>query len=87
MDCHVSGCIIADGCIIDGSAEESVLSRGVRIGKGASIKNCIIMQGSVVGEGAELENVVVDKWATITAGSKLKGLATAPVTIHKGATV
>lgn len=87
MDCVVSGCIIADGCIIEGSAENSVLSRGVRIGKGASIKNCVIMQGGVVGEGAELENVVVDKWATITAGSKLKGLVSAPVTIRKGATV
>lgn len=87
LDCQVSGCIIADGCIIDGSTENSVLSRGVRIGKGAVIKNCIIMQGSVVGEGAELENVVVDKWATITAGSKLKGLESAPVIIRKGVTV
>ncbi len=87
LDCEVSGCIIADGCIVEGSAEHSVLSRGVRIGKGAVIKDCIIMQGSVVGEGVELENVVVDKWATITSGSKLKGLPTAPVIIRKGATV
>lgn len=87
MDCSVSGCIIADGCIVEGCAENSVISRGVRIGKGAVVKNCVIMQGSVVGEGAVLENVMVDKWATITAGSKLKGLPTAPVTIRKGATV
>ena len=86
MDCSVSGCIIADGCI-EGSAENSVISRGVRIGKGAVVKNCVIMQGSVVGEGAVLENVMVDKWATITAGSRLKGLPSAPVTIRKGATV
>jgi len=87
FDCQVSGCIIADGCIVEGICENCVISRGVRIGKGASIKNCIIMQGSVVGEGAVLENVVVDKWATIAAGSKLKGLASAPVIIRKGATV
>ncbi len=86
-DCHVSGCIIADGCIIEGSAEHCVLSRGVRIGKGAVVKDCIIMQGSVVGENAVLENVAVDKWATITAGTHLKGLASAPVIIHKGVTV
>lgn len=87
LDCQVSGCIIADGCSIDGNAENSVISRGVRIGKGAVVKNCIIMQGSVVGEGAELENVVVDKWTTITPGSKLKGADTAPVIIRKGAVV
>ena len=87
MDCSASGCIIADGCIIDGTAENCVLSRGVRIGKGAVIKDCIIMQGSVVGEGAVLENVIVDKWATISAGTELKGLASAPVIIRKGVTV
>ena len=86
-NCQVSGCIIADGCIVDGSAEHCVLSRGVRVGKGAVIKNCIIMQGSVVGEGAVLENVIVDKWATISADSTLKGLPSAPVIIRKGATV
>ena len=87
MDCTVSGCIIADGCIIEGNAENCVLSRGVRIAKGAVVKDCIIMQGSVVGEGAVLENVIVDKWATISAGTELKGLASAPVIIRKGVTV
>ena len=87
MDCNISGCIIADGCILDGNAEHSVIGRGVRIAKGATVKNCIIMQGSVIGEGASLENVIVDKWATITAGSQLKGLETAPVIIRKGVTV
>lgn len=86
-NCQVSECIIADGCIVDGSAQHSVLSRGVQIGTGADIKNCIIMQGSVIGEGAVLENVIVDKWATISAGSVLKGLPSAPVIIRKGATV
>ena len=87
MNCAVSGCIIADGCIIEGDAENCVLSRGVRIGKGAVVKDCIIMQGSVVGEGARLENVIVDKWATISSGTELKGLASAPVIIRKGVTV
>ena len=87
MDCQISGCIIADGCILEGTAEHSVISRGVRIGKGAVVKNCIIMQGSVVGEGAVLENVLVDKWATISAGSQLKGVDSSPLIIRKGVTV
>ena len=64
-----------------------MLSRGVKIGKGAVVKNCVIMQGSVVGDGASLENVVVDKWVNITSGAQLKGLRSNPVVIRKGVTV
>lgn len=86
-ECEVSGCVIADGCIIEGKVENCVLSRGVKICKGAVVKNCVIMQGSVVGEGADLENVVVDKWVNITGGAQLKGLVSNPVVIRKGVTV
>ena len=87
MDCVVSGSIIADGCILEGSAVHSVLSRGVRISKGARIKDCVIMHGSVIGEDAVLEHVIVDKRAVITAGTQLKGLPSAPIIIRKVATV
>lgn len=86
-DCRIADCVIADGCIIEGQADHCVLSRGVRVGKGASIKSCIVMQGSVIGENAVLENVIVDKWASISAGSELKGTPSSPVVIRKGATV
>ena len=85
--CGISACIIADGCVIEGNAEHSVLARGVKVGKGASIKNSVIMQGVTIGENAVLENVIVDKWAVISGGAQLKGLSTAPVIIRKGATV
>ena len=85
--CNISVCIIADGCVIEGSAEHSVLARGVKVGKGALIKNSVIMQGVTIGENAVLENVIVDKWATISDGAQLKGLSTAPVIIRKGAKV
>ena len=87
LDAQVERAVIADGCFIDGSVEDCVLSRGVKVGKGAKLKNCVIMQGSVVGEGASLENVVVDKWVNITGGAQLKGLASNPVVIRKGVTV
>lgn len=86
-ECAVSGCVIADGCVIEGSAEHSVLGRGVRVGKGAKITNSVIMQGVTVGENAVLENVIIDKWAVISANAELKGLSTAPVIIRKGAQI
>lgn len=85
--CQVSSCIIADGCVIDGCTENSVLSRGVRIGSGAKIKNCVIMDGTVVEDNVVLENVIIDKRVVISAGTQLKGLPTAPVTIRKGVVV
>ena len=87
LDAQVERAVIADSCFIDGSVEDCVLSRGVKVGKGAKLKNCVIMQGSVVGEGASLENVIVDKWVTISDGAQLKGLDSTPVVIRKGVTV
>ena len=87
LECQVNHCVIADGCFVEGSVENCVLSRGVKVGKGAKLKNCIIMQGSVVGENACLENVIVDKWVTISDGAQLKGLDSNPVVIRKGVTV
>ena len=44
IDCTVKNSLIADGCIIEGQVENCVLFRGVRIGKGARLKNCVVMQ-------------------------------------------
>lgn len=61
----------ADGCVIEGEVENSVLFRGVKIGKGAKVKNCVLMQDTVVEEGANLEYIVTDKDVTITAGKEI----------------
>lgn len=69
----VNNCFIADGCIIDGTVENSILSRGVKIEKGAVVKNCILMQEATVGANAVLENVIADKNAVIGDGMTVKG--------------
>ena len=73
----------ADGCVDEGEVENSILFRGVRIGKGAKVKNCVLMQDTVVEAGAEMEYVVTDKNVTITAGKRLKGVDTFPVYVAK----
>ena len=47
-EAEVRNSIIADGCIIEGSVENSVLFRGVTVKKGAVIKNCIIIHGTFI---------------------------------------
>ena len=73
----------ADGCIIEGGVENSILFRGVKVGRGAKVKNCVLMQDTVIEPGAELEYIISDKDVTITADKKLKGTDSFPVYVAK----
>ena len=75
--------IVADGCIVNGTVEHSVLFRGVKIGNGAVVKNCVIMQDSIIEEGAYLENCILDKQAVIRKNRRLIGPSTYPIVISK----
>ena len=77
----------ADGCVIEGSVENSILFRGVKIGKGAVVKNCILMQDTVIEDGVVIENIITDKEVTISAGKEVKGTDNYPVYIAKRQTV
>ena len=50
---------MADGCVIEGDVENCVLFRGVKIAKGAKIRNSVLMQDTVVKAGARLDYVVL----------------------------
>lgn len=68
-----SNVMVADGCVIEGEVENSILFRGVKIAKGAKVKNCVLMQDTIVGEGTKLEYIISDKNVKITDGKELKG--------------
>ncbi len=86
-DAKITNSVVADGCRINGAVEHSVLFRGVRIEKGARVKNCIIMQDSVVEEGVQLENCILDKQAVIKRDGRLIGPRAYPIVISKSMTV
>lgn len=69
----VKNCLIADGCIIEGTVKNSIISRGVKVEKGAVVENCILMQETKVGADAQLNNVISDKNAVISEEMILKG--------------
>ena len=75
---------ISDGCEIEGTVINSILSRGVKVAKGALVQNSIIMQDSVIEENVELNHVVFDKEVVITKGRKLIGQESYPLAIAKG---
>lgn len=87
FDCQVADSMIADGCVIDGKVENSILFRGVKIAKGADIKNCIIMQDTVISENVRLSCCIVDKDCVILGGRELVGQPDFPIVVGKRRTI
>ena len=83
----VTNSIIADGCVIEGVVENSILFRGVKVGKGTVIKNSILLQDTYTGDDVYLNCVITDKDVTIKNGKMLSGHETLPFYIGKGTTV
>lgn len=79
----VSNSFIADGCTIEGTVENSVIFRGVKIGRGSKIKNAVIMQNSQIMDNCSVENAVFDKEVILRSGKKLMGQGTYPLVIGK----
>ncbi|MCH1626879.1 glucose-1-phosphate adenylyltransferase subunit GlgD [Fredinandcohnia quinoae] len=63
---NVKNSLVSNGCHIEGTVVNSIIFRGVKIRKGAVVKNSIILQKSVIEEGSFLENVITDKQVSIT---------------------
>ena len=53
--------LVADGCIIDGQVENCIIFKGVKVEKGAVVKNSILIQDTVVGENSKVNCVITDK--------------------------
>lgn len=80
---HVSNSLIANGCIIEGTIKNSVISRRVIIQKGAKIDGCIILANCKIKENANLTGVIMDKNVIIGEDKEFKGDANVPVFIEK----
>ena len=83
----VKNSLLADGCVIEGTVENSVLFRGCKIKKDAVVKNCVLMQDTVVEPNCNVEYVVTDKNVHITEDKKLAGTDTFPVFVAKNHSV
>lgn len=86
-DAKVSNSLIADGCFIEGTVENSILFRGVTVRPGAHVRNCIIMQDAVIFRNVEAENCILDKQTTIRDGVRLVAPASFPIVIAKNLTI
>ncbi len=80
----VSNSMIADGCVIEGTVENSILFRGVKVGKGTVVKNSILMQDTYVGNDVKLNCVISDKNVIVKDGRELSGHESMPFFLGKG---
>ncbi|MBO5006891.1 MAG: glucose-1-phosphate adenylyltransferase subunit GlgD, partial [Clostridia bacterium] len=80
---NVKDSLVADGCVIEGTVENCIIFRGVRVGKGAVVKNSILFQDTIVNDNASLNCVVADKNVFIHEGVTLSGAPSIPFYLDK----
>ncbi|MBQ7654559.1 MAG: glucose-1-phosphate adenylyltransferase [Clostridia bacterium] len=100
-DAYVQNSLVAEGCLIEGKVDFSILFANVTVEKGAVIEDSIIMPGTTVKAGAKVQYAIVAENSVIEEDAKVGqrpedmknldewGVAVvgSNVTIKKGATV
>ncbi len=84
---RVTHSLVANGCEIHGEVENSILFRGVKVGPGVKIRDCIIMEQCQIDENAMLRDVICDKNVVISADQWLKGSENYPLVVAKGTVI
>ncbi len=83
----VKNSMLADGCQIDGTVENSIVFRGVSVKKGSVVKNSILMQAASIGENCVMDHVILDKGVVVRDGRTLNGYDGFPIILKKGTTI
>lgn len=63
--------LLSNGCVIDGTVVNSVLSPGVIVEAGAVVRDSIIMNDTVIRTGAVVDRCVLDKEIEVGAGARV----------------
>lgn len=82
-DSRVQSSIIANGCVIEGNVQNSIIFRGVKIGKNAIVKNSIVMQKSTINQEAIVVNSILDKYTYVEEYARIAGSSSMPYVVEK----
>ena len=80
---HVTGSIVGNGCIIEGTVINSVIGRNVVIKEGAVVKDSVILPDALINKKVKLENCVVDRFAIVTHTKELSGTPEDPLYVRR----
>lgn len=81
---RVKSSFVANGAVIDGRVENSIIGRDVVIGKGAVVKNSIVFSGSKIADGAYLDGCIIDKRVNVEKVKELVGTKANPQYVKEG---
>lgn len=70
---EVKNSLIASGCIINGTVENSILFKKVFVGNNVVIKNSIILNEVYIGDNCYIENCILESRDSIQEGSRYVG--------------
>ena len=62
---EVNESLVAEGCIIEGDVDHSVIFQGVKIGKNSIVKNSVIMNDAIVEENVIINKAIIGSKAII----------------------
>ena len=62
-DASITRSMVSHGCVVEGTVDHSILSPGVRVARGATVRDSIVLFDAVVEEGAVVDRAIVDKEA------------------------
>jgi glucose-1-phosphate adenylyltransferase len=65
----VHNSLVSNGCVIEGTVINSVLSPGVRVGRGSVIKDSVILNNVIIGKDVTIEKSILDKKVTVGRGA------------------
>lgn len=69
----IKNSIVSEGCYINGTVENSVLSTDVRVEKGAVVRDSIIMQGTYVGKDSRVIMSILDEEVLVGCNCSIGG--------------
>jgi glucose-1-phosphate adenylyltransferase len=70
-EASVTSSLVGRGCVIQGEVSQSVLFPGVRVGRGAFVRDSILMQDSMAGDRCQVEYSIIDKQCEMGAGTSI----------------
>jgi len=68
---RVERALLCDGCQIEGTVINSVISPGVRVAAGAVVRDSIIMTDTLIEAGAIVDRAILDKRVTVGAEARI----------------
>jgi glucose-1-phosphate adenylyltransferase len=71
LNARIQQSLVSNGSVIEGEIINSVISPGVRIGKGSVVKDSVILNNVIIGDNVIIEKAILDKRVVVGRGTHI----------------